>query len=309
MSELTELEDFTTKVEKTEDGYVITNIKKPTQDIGEPPVANTKIEVIKYAEDTNQPLKGAEITLFDENDEIVLEVYIDKPCVAVTDENGKVTFYVDSYKYKNIYAKETKAPEGYLINKEKFNIELVDGENWIENTSIDIYDKPIEPKKTIINVEVVKYAEDSKLPLKDAEITLFSENDEIVKGVDGNDCIALTGKDGKVTFQVYKEDYPSIYAIETKAPEGYRINADKHAVDMAGKILNVSVAIYDSPITPNETPEPTIKPTPEITSTPTPAPKTIVDTSYDSNISLYGLMFIGSLLVLLFTSLKLIRKR
>ena len=66
-------------------------------------------------------LKGAEITIFDKDDKIVKDID-GNDCVGVTDENGEVNFTILYDEDNSYYAKETKAPNGYHINEDKFEI-------------------------------------------------------------------------------------------------------------------------------------------------------------------------------------------
>lgn len=63
-------------------------------------------------------LKGAEITLYTADGEIAKDTD-GNDCVGVTDEDGTVSFDVT---YGTYYAMETKAPNGYYISKEKYEV-------------------------------------------------------------------------------------------------------------------------------------------------------------------------------------------
>ena len=66
-------------------------------------------------------LKGAEITIFNEDGTIAKDID-GNDCVGVTDENGEVNFTVLYKENNTYYAQETKAPSGYNINNDKFEI-------------------------------------------------------------------------------------------------------------------------------------------------------------------------------------------
>ena len=92
-------------------------------------------------------LKGAEITLYT-SDGAVAKDQNGNDCVGVSDENGHVSFTVVYDPEISYYAKETKAPAGYEINENKFDIVAVYGENGepIPDTltiPIEIRDKKI----------------------------------------------------------------------------------------------------------------------------------------------------------------------
>lgn len=66
-------------------------------------------------------LKGAEITVFNEDGTVAKDVN-GKDAIGITDENGKVSFSIPySFEHK-YYVQETKAPNGYAINNEKFEV-------------------------------------------------------------------------------------------------------------------------------------------------------------------------------------------
>ncbi len=68
--------------------------------------------------DQSQLLSGCEITIFDNNDEIVQDVY-GRQAVKMTDQDGKVEFEL-FFREDGYYARETKAPKGYRLNNDKF---------------------------------------------------------------------------------------------------------------------------------------------------------------------------------------------
>lgn len=73
------------------------------------------------ADNVGHFLKGAEITVFTEDGKIAKTVD-GKDAVGVSDENGKVSFSIPySFEHK-YYVQETKAPNGYNINNEKFEV-------------------------------------------------------------------------------------------------------------------------------------------------------------------------------------------
>lgn len=85
-------------------------------------VAKVDANNIKYY------LKGAEITVFTEDGKVALDRE-GKPCVGTTDKTGSVKFTVMYDPEIKYYVQETKAPVGYEINPDKFDIVAVYGEN------------------------------------------------------------------------------------------------------------------------------------------------------------------------------------
>lgn len=87
-------------------------------------------------------LKGAEITIFNEKGEIVKDKD-GKPCVGVTDKNGEVKFTLLYLKDNKFYAKETKAPNGYHLNKNKFPVKPKTFDKEGADIKISILDEAI----------------------------------------------------------------------------------------------------------------------------------------------------------------------
>ena len=124
----------------------------PKKDEAQTPVQETVIKVTIAKADKEKVkyyLKGAEITIFDEDGNIVKDTN-GKKCVGKTDENGLVTFNVNFTSETSYYAQETKAPKGYEINKDKFELEQMDNDTFKTKIDIKILDQAIviPPAKT-----------------------------------------------------------------------------------------------------------------------------------------------------------------
>lgn len=90
----------------------------------------TKIIVIKSdALDNTKHLKDCEITVFNKDGSIAQDAY-GNDAIALTDKDGKVEFDI-FFNEEGYYVQETKAPKGYRINKDKFEVSL-------ESTVIEI---------------------------------------------------------------------------------------------------------------------------------------------------------------------------
>lgn len=109
---------------------------------------NARITIIKKSAETMFPLAGAEITIFDNNDNVVIDLN-GNPVVGITDETGTVTFELLLRNDINYYAMETKAPAGYDLNPNKFYLTR-DEDGYISATiELEIIDEvtiiPYEP--------------------------------------------------------------------------------------------------------------------------------------------------------------------
>lgn len=115
-------------------------------------IAKADSDNIKYY------LKGAEITLYTEDGKVAKDTD-GKKCIAVTDEDGLVSFDVAYGKY---YAMETKAPNGYYISKEKYEVTpTLEGREDVVTDVIKINildDAIIIPPKTGENMIIILLA-------------------------------------------------------------------------------------------------------------------------------------------------------
>lgn len=102
------------------------------------------------AQDQTKKLKGAEITLFNQDGTVAKDVN-GKEAKAITDENGLVIFEVEyNGDYSSYYAMETNAPIGYRINPNKHEVKLHEKYSFAKNDPIKIVvnDEAL-PKKTV----------------------------------------------------------------------------------------------------------------------------------------------------------------
>ena len=93
------------------------------------------------ANDENKHLKGAEITLFDAEGNIVKDIN-GKECVGVTDGTGVITWQIeyngDGTVDTGYYVKETAAPKGYRINKNNFAVMLSEDYDFAKDNPVII---------------------------------------------------------------------------------------------------------------------------------------------------------------------------
>lgn len=77
------------------------------------------------AADKNKTLEGATFKLYNANDDTVALDANDKPCIGESGKDGIVKFNV-KYSDAGYYVKETKAPNNYAVNNNKFDVKLSD---------------------------------------------------------------------------------------------------------------------------------------------------------------------------------------
>ena len=224
--------------------FTITAEKTTTLEFSDDPQVNP-IDILlrKVDADTkeNKPqgagtLKGAQFTvqyykgLWEENvNPETMGKTPTKTWVFETDEQGFVR-YTEEYLVSGdtlyeamplgtLVIRETKASEGYLMNKDTF-IHQITGEG--SGNTVSTYTFPTVEEKVITYDLIIHKNDANKKPLQGAEFTLYSDEQcqqEIAKGV--------TDENGILRFQTL---YAMIqyYVKETKAPVGYRGQTDEN---------------------------------------------------------------------------------
>lgn len=166
------------------------------------PVVNEHIQgKVKFhkTDENGNNIEGVELTIYNESDEEVDKV--------VTDENGNAESA--SLDYGKYYAKETSAPEEYIMSDEKYDIEI-NAETVNHEVTIQVINDLIEGQ-----VQISKVDSKTGENLSGAEFTIYDENGNIVE-------VLVTDEKGIATSS--KLEYGKYTIEETKAPENYDIN-------------------------------------------------------------------------------------
>ena len=220
--------------------------------------AKGKIRVTKTDKETDKPIpSGAEFTVTAAEDITTPDgtIRTEKGTVVATlttDEKGKAE--TDKLYLGRYVVKETKAPEGYLLNEKEFEVTLT----YKDQTTEIIYGDvtvPDQPAKGKIRVTKTDAETDKVIP-SGAEFTVTAaENittpDGTIRTEKGTVVATLTTDEkGKAeTDKLYLGKY---IVKETKAPEGYLLNEKEFEViltyaDQETEIVYGDVTVPDQP--------------------------------------------------------------
>lgn len=206
-----------------------------------------------------EPLAGAEFTLYanedimspDNNGDIVYKKGAEV-ATGTTDEDGLLE--VNKIPLGKYYYLETKAPDGFVVDKTKHEVEFkYDNENTTvvkqkeevdndrQKTAIQILKRDSETEELLEGAVFGVYAgEDIKT--YDGDV-LYSKGDLIEKGT--------TDKEGSYEFGKDK-DYPMVQLVikEIEPPKGYATNKDELKVDLEKasddvKVIKRTYTVYD----------------------------------------------------------------
>lgn len=191
--------DYTYKELEAPNGYILDktsykfSIDNEGNVTGDNVIVNAETSVVITKTDTDgNPIEGATIGIYNENDELLYTL--------VTDKDGKV--YAYNLLRGKYYFKEILPAEGYEINPEKHEFEiaqdgLVKGETTLENA---------------LSKVVITKTDTKGNPLSGAEIGIYNSNNELVKS-------GTTDENGELVIYGLKPG--TYYAQELKAPDGY----------------------------------------------------------------------------------------
>ena len=220
-------------------------------------IAKGKIRITKTDKETNKPIpSGAEFTVTAAEDITTPDgtVRSEKGTVVATlttDDKGKAE--TDKLYLGKYVIKETKAPEGYLLNPKEFEVTLAYKDQTTEIVYGDVT-VPDQPAKGKIRITKTDAETNKPIPLG-AEFTVTAAEDittpdGTVRAEKGTVVATLTTDDkGKAeTDKLYLGKY---VIKETKAPEGYLLNPKEFEVTLAYKDQTTEI-VYGDVTVPNQ---------------------------------------------------------
>lgn len=185
----------------------------------------TEVIFNKVDSETKEPLEGAKITIYDEDEEPVVEL--------TSDKDGLFTYY--KLPHGKYTVKETGAPVGYVLDEETVYAFEID-----ETGKFVCEDNFIENVKIHGEIEIGKAdAEDDELMLEGAVFEIMNKDGEVVATVE-------TNEDGVAVAE--NIEYGEYTVKEKEAPVGYNINASAFPVSIVYDGKTEYVDVRDSVI-------------------------------------------------------------
>lgn len=114
------------------------------------------VSVIKVdAMDQSKKLKDCELTVFDKKTNQIAKTVDGKDAIGITDGEGNIVFEL-AYSENGYYVKETKAPLGYRMNKNHFDVELSEDYNFAkDNPIVIVVNDQAAPVKTGVDGPII----------------------------------------------------------------------------------------------------------------------------------------------------------
>lgn len=176
--------------------------------------------------------EGKVVPAVDENGNEKAPVYT----FTTTDKATDISKYVKGSNEESgdvwYVLREDEAPFGFeKMADQPFKVTGTNEENQIL-VAVD------KRKEYYVSAVKVDKQNESKL-LKGAELTLYTKDGKVAKEVSGKEAKGLTDGKGNITWRVeYNGDgtadtLEGYYVMETKAPQGYKLNTDKHYVKLS----------------------------------------------------------------------------
>jgi len=214
-------------------------------------LAKGKIRVKKTDAETGNGLSGAEFEIRAKEDIVTPDGTVTVVDTITTSDKGTAEtkkLYLGKYEVQ-----ETKAPEGYLLNTQKYPVELIyaDQETEIVYGDVTVPDEIAKGK-----IRITKTDKETNKPIPSgAEFTVTAAEDittpdGTVRSEKGTVVATLTTDDkGKAeTDKLYLGKY---VIKETKAPEGYLLNPKEFEVTLAYKDQTTEI-VYGDVTVPNQ---------------------------------------------------------
>ena len=187
-----------------ENGQVFKLVNNPEGDFIETQIEGT-VMLIKKDSENNEPIEGAEFTLYDSDKKVFR--------VGYTDAKGMLSF--TEVPYGKYTIKETKAPSSYIADTKTYPLNIQTHQQVItisNSTDGTFRENPIKG-----SIELYKVDKNTRKPLTGAEFTLYDEKGTAIQRI-------TTDKNGKAVFSEVR--YGKYTVKESKAPTKYAVISD-----------------------------------------------------------------------------------
>lgn len=187
---------------------------------------NGQLSIRKYITGTNTPLPNAEFSITSDNG---------YSTTAITDSSGSVLASVPTGTY---IVKETKAPEGYVLDSAEQKTVIQPNET---PKDLIFYNKPANA-----TIAITKIDAQTKVPLSGAKFGVFTLDEQLLQ-------TAVTDSNGHCGFTL---PYGNYILREVEAPVGYMLDVDS-AVNLT---LDGTKQVVDVTVTNTKVPVPVVTP-------------------------------------------------
>ncbi|MGG7097451.1 SpaA isopeptide-forming pilin-related protein [Clostridium sardiniense] len=160
-------------------------------------------KLIKTDSKTGEKLQGAVYGVYNSDNELVEKV--------TTGDNGETT--ATNLRPGKYYFKEIQAPLGYALSQTQYPFEIILGERS------KVPEITANDDMLLGSVNLIKEDSETAQKLEGAEFKLYSQDNTEIG-------IYTTDKNGSIEVKDLRAG--TYYFVETKAPEGYALDASKH---------------------------------------------------------------------------------
>lgn len=190
------------------------------------PVPNGAAEFTKVASNGNKALEGAVFGLYKEGQE--------EPVKRATSAKDGLVRFTD-IKPGSYYIKEIQAPDGYVLNPNKFYITVVSGE------TVQVNDGRITNQKNYGEFTLKKADKFTKDPIEGAKFELLTENGNSVVGE------AVSDAGGNIHFvHIPMNETSNTYLVrEIVAKDGYQLPTDTWKIKLTKNGDTFTIQVQD----------------------------------------------------------------
>ncbi len=183
-------------------------------------IVKGSLKIVKVDEN-QKPLQGVKFQILDSNSKVLQTITTDANGVAVSDTLEKGTYYY----------KEVSAPEGIIIDTNKYEFTVANDNDLIIKNIVNKY---VKGKLEILKID------DEKNTIEGVKFDILNSNKEVVETL-------VTDKDGKATSKELA--YGTYYYKEVYAPDNYVMDAKEYEFKITKQDQVISKTVVNSKLT------------------------------------------------------------